>query len=78
MLFRSTAFAYLATPRMVFGTKSQVLFQLVPDLRAAGIALYSNSTVVNVGLDRPIEPGPRAKEDLSPSSPPLADAGPTG
>jgi potassium-dependent mechanosensitive channel len=73
-----TAFAYLATPRMVFGTKSQVLFQLVPDLRAAGIALYSNSTVVNVGLDRPIEPGPRAKEDLSPSSPPLADAGPTG
>ncbi|HEX4742850.1 MAG TPA: DUF3772 domain-containing protein [Caulobacteraceae bacterium] len=53
-----TAFAYMATPRTVFGAKSDVLFKLVPDLRAAGISLYSSSTVVNVGLDRPIEPAP--------------------
>ncbi|MBV8681500.1 MAG: mechanosensitive ion channel family protein [Caulobacteraceae bacterium] len=52
-----TAFAYMATPRNVFGAKSDILFQLVPELRGAGIPLYSNTPVVNVGLDRPIEPG---------------------
>ncbi|HEY2051490.1 MAG TPA: DUF3772 domain-containing protein [Caulobacteraceae bacterium] len=57
-----SAFAYMPTPRTVFGAKSEVLFKLVPDLRAAGISLYSSSTVVNVGLDRPIEPGASAKE----------------
>jgi potassium efflux system protein len=54
-----TAFAYLATPRAVFRTKSDLLFQIIPDLRAAGIALSSTSTIVNVGLgDKAIEPAP--------------------
>ncbi|HEY1927948.1 MAG TPA: DUF3772 domain-containing protein [Caulobacteraceae bacterium] len=57
-----TAFAYMATPRTVFGAKSEVLFKLVPDLRLAGIGLYSSGTVVNVGVDRPIEPGASTKE----------------
>ena len=57
-----TAFAYMATPRTVFSAKSDVLFKLVPDLRAAGIGLYSSGTVVNVGVDRPIEPGASTKE----------------
>jgi small-conductance mechanosensitive channel len=62
-----TAFAYLETPRAAFRTKSELLFQLVPDLRAANIALSSTSTIVNVGLgDRPIEPRP-------PSSTPPAE-----
>jgi potassium-dependent mechanosensitive channel len=73
-----TAFAYMATPRTVFRAKSDVLFEMIPALRAAGIALYSSSTVVNVGLDRPIEPAPPVKNGPSSSSPPLADAGPTG
>jgi hypothetical protein len=53
----------MATPRAVFRAKSEVLFKLVPDLRAAEIGLYSSSPVVNVGLDRPMEPGPPAKGD---------------
>ena len=72
-----TAFAYMATPRTVFRAKSDVLFEMIPALRAAGIALYSSSTVVNVGLDRPIEPAPPVKNGPSSSSPPLADAAPT-
>jgi small-conductance mechanosensitive channel len=56
-----TAFAYLVTPRAAFRTKSELLFQLIPDLRAAGVALSSTSTIVNVGLgERPIEPAPTA------------------
>jgi small-conductance mechanosensitive channel len=73
-----TAFAYMATPRTVFGAKSDVLFKLVPDLRAAGISLYSSSTVVNVGLDRPIEPGTSTKgPDTPPTAAPLAPPPPT-
>ncbi len=52
-----TAFAYLISPRLVYGVKSELLFQIVPDLKAAGIALASASTVVNLGLgERVIEP----------------------
>jgi small-conductance mechanosensitive channel len=59
-----TAFGYLATPRAVFRTKSELLFQLIPDFKAAGIALSSTSTIVNVGMaDRAIEPGPEAPSD---------------
>ena len=37
--------------------KSELLFQIVPDLQAKGIALASSSPVVNIGLpDRLIEP----------------------
>jgi small-conductance mechanosensitive channel len=54
-----TAFAYLATPRAAFRTKSELLFQIIPDLKAAGIGLSSTSTIVNVGLaDKAIEPAP--------------------
>jgi hypothetical protein len=68
----------MATPRTVFGAKSDVLFKLVPDLRAAGISLYSSSTVVNVGLDRPIEPGTSTKgPGTPPTAAPLAPPPPT-
>jgi len=52
-----TAFAYVASPRYAFRVKSDLLFRIVPDLKASGVALASSATVVNVGLgDRPIEP----------------------
>jgi small-conductance mechanosensitive channel len=54
-----TAFAYLASPRQAYGVKSELLFQIVPDLKAAGIALASSATVVNLGVgERLIEPAP--------------------
>lgn len=52
-----TAFAYVASPRSAYRVRSELLFQIVPDLRARGIALASTSPVVNIGLpDRMIEP----------------------
>ncbi len=54
-----TAFAYLTSPRLVYGVKSDLLLAIVPDLRAAGVALASATTVVNVELaDRSREPLP--------------------
>ena len=56
-----TAFAYVATAREVFRVKSELLFQIVPDLRDQGHALANNTPVVNVGMaDRAIEPAPQA------------------
>jgi small-conductance mechanosensitive channel len=45
-----TAFGYLASARYAFRVKSELLFGIVPDLTAKGIALASPATVVNVGL----------------------------
>lgn len=66
-----TAFAYVASPRYAFRVKSDLLFRIVPDLKASGVALASSTTVVNVGLgDRPIEPTleptPEAKSETKP------------
>ncbi len=64
-----TAFAYLATPRTAFRTKSELLFQLIPDFKAAGIALSSTSTIVNVGMaDRVIEPAASSAGEASPNA----------
>ncbi len=54
-----TAFAYVANPRDAFRIKSELLFQIVPDLKAKAIGLARAVPVVNVGFsERPIEPGP--------------------
>jgi small-conductance mechanosensitive channel len=52
-----SAFAYVASPRAAYRTRSELLFQIVPDLKARGIQLSNSTPVVNVALpDRPIEP----------------------
>jgi small-conductance mechanosensitive channel len=52
-----TAFAYVASARAAYRVKSELLFQIVPDMRDKGIALASSTPVVNIGLpDRLIEP----------------------
>ena len=52
-----TAFAYVASPRLAYAVRSQLLFEIVPDLRAAGLTLANPSPVIHVdAADRPIEP----------------------
>jgi potassium efflux system protein len=52
-----TAFAYVASPRLAYRTRSELLFQIVPDLKAKDIQLANSTPVVNVAMhDRPIEP----------------------
>jgi potassium efflux system protein len=52
-----TAFVYLASPREAYKTKSDLLFQILPDLKARGMAIATSNPVVRVELaDRPIEP----------------------
>ena len=52
-----SVFAFVSTPRHAFRVKSELLFQIVPDLKAKGIALANSTPVVNVSLpDRPIDP----------------------
>jgi len=54
-----TCLAYLKSPRDAFRVKSELLFQIVPDLKAKEIGLSNSTPVVNVGLgDRQIEPRP--------------------
>jgi small-conductance mechanosensitive channel len=53
-----TIFAYVASPRLVFRVKSELLFQIVPELAGRGIDLANSTPIVNVGMDRPIEPAP--------------------
>ena len=49
-----TAFVYLPSPRLAFKAKSDLLFQIVADLLAAGMSLASSSPVDRVDLtDRP-------------------------
>ena len=58
-----TAIGYLASARYAFRVKSELLFRIVPDLKAKGIALASPATVVNVALSRPSdEPGATSRE----------------
>jgi potassium efflux system protein len=57
-----TAFVYLASPRQAYKAKSDLLFQIVPDLKAQGMALSSSNPVVHVAMgDRPIEPTGRSR-----------------
>ena len=52
-----TAFAYVASARVAYRVKSDLLFQIVPDMKSKGIALASSTPVVNIGLpDHLIEP----------------------
>jgi len=52
-----TAYAYVGSPRYAFRVKSELLFRIVPELKAKGIGLANSTPVVNVGFpDRPIEP----------------------
>jgi len=52
-----TAFAYLASPRQAYGVRSELWFKILPDLKAAGVALANPATLVNVDLtERPLEP----------------------
>jgi potassium efflux system protein len=52
-----TAFAYVASPRLAFAARSQLLFEIVPDLRAAGVALASPSPTIRVETaERPVDP----------------------
>jgi len=54
-----TVFAYVASPRHAYRVKSELLFAMVPALKAAGILLANSTPVINVGLpDRQIEPTP--------------------
>jgi small-conductance mechanosensitive channel len=63
-----TCFAYLGSPRDTFRVKSELLFQIVPDLKTEGIALANSTPVVNVGLaERQIEPRPALAVDAEAS-----------
>jgi potassium-dependent mechanosensitive channel len=54
-----TGIAFVPSPRDTFVAKSDLLFQIVPDLRAKGFNLSSANTIVNVAFpDRSIEPAP--------------------
>ena len=54
-----TCFAFVANARDVYSIRSDLLFTIVPALRANGFALASSSTIVNLGVDgRLIEPAP--------------------
>lgn len=54
-----TAFAYLASPRQVYAARSDLLLKILPELKAAGIALANPATLVNVDVtERPLEPKP--------------------
>jgi len=54
-----TSFAFVASARDVYRIRSDLLFAIVPALRANGFALASSSTIVNLGVDgRLIEPAP--------------------
>ncbi|MDR3509481.1 MAG: DUF3772 domain-containing protein [Caulobacteraceae bacterium] len=52
-----TAFAYVASPRLAYATRSELLFQIVPDLRARNISLASSTPIFNVAMsDHLIQP----------------------
>jgi len=54
-----TVIAYVPSPRRAFSAKSELLFQIVPDLKARGMNLASSNAVVNVGLsERFLDPNP--------------------
>ncbi len=54
-----TAFAYLISPRLAYAVKSELLFQIMPDLNAASIRLANPAAVITMGpVERTIEPHP--------------------
>ena len=53
-----TVFAYVASPREVFAAKSKLLFAIVPELAQRGIDLANSTPIVNVGMNRLVEPAP--------------------
>lgn len=56
-----TCFAFLSSARDVYGVRSDLLFTVVPALKAGGFALANSTPIVNLDLDRRlIEPGPSA------------------
>lgn len=56
-----TCFAYVPSARQAYGVRSDLLFQIIPDLRAQGFELSNSTPIVNVGvMDRPIEPSASA------------------
>ena len=66
-----TCYAYVASARDVFRVKSDLLFQIVPDLKVNGFALANSTPVVNVGMDKPvIEPAAEPPPPLTPPPPP--------
>ncbi len=52
-----TCFAFVASARDVYGVRSDLLFAIVPALKAGGFALANSTPIVNLGVDgRLIEP----------------------
>jgi len=52
-----TSIAYVPSARDVYGVRSDLLFKIVPDLKANGFALANSTPIVNLGMDgRLIEP----------------------
>ncbi len=52
-----SAFAFVASARLAYRVKSELLFQIVPALKSHGVVLANPTPVINVGMsDRPIEP----------------------
>ncbi len=45
-----TALGYVSSPRQAYAVKSQLLFQIVPDLKAAGVSVAGSPTTVKVTL----------------------------
>lgn len=48
-----TAFGYLSSPRQAFAAKSDLLFQIVPDLKAAGVDMAGPPTTIHVVMESP-------------------------
>jgi potassium efflux system protein len=56
-------YAYVVSARDAFRVRSDLLFEIVADLKRQGIALSNSTPVVNIGLgDRPIEPAEKIVE----------------
>ncbi len=54
-----TCFAFVASARDVYQVRSDLLFAIVPALKAGGFALANSTPIVNLGVDgRLIEPAP--------------------
>lgn len=53
-----TCYAYVVSARDVFQVRSDLLFEIIADLKTHGFGLSNSTPVVNIGLgDRQIEPG---------------------
>jgi potassium efflux system protein len=57
-----TILAYVASPRAVFHVKSELLFQIVPELANRGIDLANTTPIVNVGMNRRTESASQTPE----------------